>query len=95
MKGFKNNGFLKIIEMNMITMNRPPPQRNPKPALPSRSDINQENDITRKRRKNRNMKLTMEIKRSRLTVFERTLILESLNICSLVSIYSLKIFLLS
>jgi hypothetical protein len=95
MKGFKNNGFLKMIEIKIMMRKRPPPQRNPRPALPSRSDINHENEMTRKRRKNRNIKLTMEIKRSKLTVFERILMLVSLNICNLVSRYSLKIFLLS
>lgn len=84
-----------MIEMKMIMRKRPPPQRNPKLALPSRSDMNHENAMIRNRRKNRNMKLTIEINRSKLTVFERTFMLASLNNCNLVSRYSLKIFLLS
>ena len=79
----------------VINKKRKPPHKNPKAALPSWSDINQENEITRNNIKNKSIKLVMKISNKMLRVFERTLMLFNLKISSRFSIYSFTSFLFS
>ena len=79
----------------MISRKTPPPQRNPNVALPSLSAMNQENEMTRKSRKNSTMKLIRAINITMLRVLERLLTEVSLSNCSLVSRYSVSSFLFS
>jgi hypothetical protein len=95
MKGFTNKGFLKMIEMKMINKKTNAPHKNPKVALAKRFDINQENAITKKSRKNNIIKLTININNNKLIVFDKIRIEVSLNIFIRVSTYSLTSFLLS
>jgi len=95
MKGFTNKGFLKMMEMKMINKKTNAPHKNPKVALPRRLDINQEKEITKKRRKNNIMKLTIKMSNNKLTVFDKIRIDVSFNIFIRVSTYSLTNFLLS
>jgi hypothetical protein len=95
MKGFTNKGFLKMMEMKMINKKTNAPHKNPKVALAKRFDINQENAITKKSRKNNIIKLTININNNKLIVFDKIRIEVSLNIFIRVSTYSLTSFLLS
>lgn len=95
MKGFTNKGFLKMMEMKMINKKTNAPHKNPKVALPIRVDINQENAITKKSRKNSIIKLTINISSNKLIVFDKIRIEVSFNIFIRVSTYSLTSFLLS
>lgn len=95
MKGFTNKGFLKMMEMKMINKKTNAPHKNPKVELPKMVDINQENAITKKSRKNSIMKLTININNNKLIVFDKIRIEVSFNIFIRVSTYSLTSFLLS
>lgn len=54
-------------------------------ALPRKSDINQEKEMTKNNIKNSNMKLVMKIRSRMLNILEITLMLVSLKISTLVS----------
>ncbi len=95
MKGFTNKGFLKMMEMKMINRKTNPPHKNPNVALPKRLDMNQENEMTKKSRKNNIMKLTIKMSSNKLIVFDKIRIDVSFNIFIRVSTYSLTNFLLS
>ena len=84
-KGLRNRAFLKATDNARISRKTPPPHKNPMLALPSKSDINQENAITKNRRKNKTMKLMIVTKISILKVLERLLTEVSFSKLSLVS----------
>ena len=95
MKGFTNNGFLKMMDVKIINKNTNAPHKNPRVALPNKLDINQEKEITKKSRKNNIMKLTIKMSSNKLIVLDKIRIDVSFNIFILVSTYSLTNFLLS
>jgi predicted carbohydrate-binding protein with CBM5 and CBM33 domain len=95
MKGFTNNGFLKMIDVKIINKNTNAPHKNPRVALPNKLDINQEKEMTKKSRKNNIMKLTIKMSNNKLIVLDKIRIDVSFNIFILVSTYSLTNFLLS
>jgi hypothetical protein len=84
-KGLRNKAFLKTTDSTSMSRKTPPPHRNPKVALPRRSDINQEKAMTKNRRKNKTMKLMIVTKISMLKVLDRLLTVVSFSKSSLVS----------
>jgi hypothetical protein len=84
-KGLRNKAFLKATDSISMSRKTPPPHRNPKVALPRRSDINQEKAMTKNRRKNKTMKLMIVTKISMLKVLDRLLTVVSFSKSSLVS----------
>ena len=84
-KGLRNKAFLKATDSARISRKTPPPHKNPMAALPSKSAINQENAITKNRRKNKTMKLMIVTKISILKVLDRLLTEVSFSKSSLVS----------
>lgn len=84
-KGLRNKAFLKATDSTSISRKTPPPHKNPMGALPSISAINQENEITKNRRKNKTMKLMIVTRISILKVLDRLLTEVSFSKSSLVS----------
>lgn len=84
-KGLRNKAFLKATDSTSMSRKTPPPHKNPKEALPSKSDINQEKAMTKNRRKNKTMKLMIVTKISMLKVLDRLLTVVSFSKSSLVS----------